>query len=229
MRGVAALNTFPNVLVTNNPMVKTVRDFGESDRIAVTSVKTANQALLLEMAAAQAFGEKEYARLDPLTFTMSHADAMAALLSGNKEITAHFGASPFQEIELAADGNLHRVTDSEEILGGSGTFTYVWAGAKFRKENPKAYAAFFAALEDATAQIMRDRRAAAETYVRLAQTKEPIEEIRKVIENPKIEYTLTPQKSGRFAEFMGRVGRIPVAPAVWKDLFFEEVHARPGD
>src|SRR5215468_2652730 len=65
VRGVAALNDMPNELITNNPKVKTIRDFTEKDKIAVTSVKISTQALLLQMAAAREFGDSNYEKLDP--------------------------------------------------------------------------------------------------------------------------------------------------------------------
>ncbi len=86
-------------LITSNPAIHTVKDFSDKDRIAVQGVKISAQALVLEMAAAQAFGEENYAKLDPLTIQMSHPDALAALLSGHSEITAHLGVAPFQNYE----------------------------------------------------------------------------------------------------------------------------------
>lgn len=52
-------------------------------------------------------------------------------------------------------------------------------------------------------------RVAGSAAMNAAQTKEPVEQIRKVIENPKIEYPRTAQKSARFAECMSRVGANP--------------------
>src|SRR5260370_596188 len=77
-------------LVTRNPNVKTLADFTDKDRIAVPGIKTSFVAVVLQMAAAKAFGRENYARLDPLTVSISHPDALAAMLSGRTEITAHF-------------------------------------------------------------------------------------------------------------------------------------------
>jgi NitT/TauT family transport system substrate-binding protein len=62
-------------------------------------VEVSIQALLLQMAATESFGEDQYVSLDPLTVSMNHPQALAALLSGT-EITAHFAAPPFQDQEL---------------------------------------------------------------------------------------------------------------------------------
>ena len=39
----------------------------------------------------------------------------------------------------------------------------------------------------------------------------------------------TPQKVGKTAEFMFKIGTIKTKPASWKELFFPEVHALQGD
>src|SRR6266404_8099862 len=79
VRGVGALNDMPNELMTSNPKVKSLKDFGPGDKIAVTTVKISTQALLLQMAAAKEFGEKSYEKLDSLTVSLPHPDAMTAL------------------------------------------------------------------------------------------------------------------------------------------------------
>jgi NitT/TauT family transport system substrate-binding protein len=42
-------------------------------------------------------------------------------------------------------------------------------------------------------------------------------------------YTLVPQKVGKTADFMFKIGSIKTKPASWKDLFFPEVQNLPGD
>src|SRR5262245_51840442 len=86
-------------LMTRNPNVKTLADFTDKDRIAVPGIKTSFVAVVLQMAAAQAFGPENYARLDHLTVGIPHPDALAAMLAGRTEITAHFCSPPFSYIE----------------------------------------------------------------------------------------------------------------------------------
>jgi len=227
VRGVGALNSMPVNLVTSNPAVKTVRDFTDKDKIAVTTVKVSTQALLLQMAAAREFGPDNYARLDPLTVSLPHPDAMTALLSGSGTITAHFSSPPFQYQEVAKPG-IRTILTSYDILGGPATFNVVWSTAKFRDANPKAYAAFVAAFEQATASINRDKRGAAEVYKRMSGTKESVDELLKMMEDPLVEYTLTPKSTTKTAEFMARIGTIKQKPDSWKDLFFPNVHGLAG-
>ena len=75
------------------------RDIGPEDRIAVPGVKTSNQAMVLQIATAQAFGKEQFDKFTAQTVAMSHFDGMAALLS-KKEITLHLTSPPVQYLEL---------------------------------------------------------------------------------------------------------------------------------
>src|SRR6266478_2360557 len=110
VKGVGALNDMPNELIVSRPEVKSIRDLGVQDKIAVTSVKISTQALLLQMAAAKEWGDKEYEKLDPLTVSMSHPDSLTALLFGSGAISAHFASPPFSYQEMT------KTTESIESL-----------------------------------------------------------------------------------------------------------------
>ncbi len=99
VRAIAGLNFMPLILLTRNPKIKTLKDYTETDRIALPSVKISMQAILLEMAAAKEFGDANYEKLDPLTVSMGHPDAFAALNSGT-EVQSHFSSAPFQYRQL---------------------------------------------------------------------------------------------------------------------------------
>src|SRR5437879_5708449 len=174
VKAVAAINSMPLFLNTRNPAVKTIKDFTDRDRIALPAVKVSIQAVTLQMAAEKAFGEGQQNKLDALTVTLSHPDAQVALLSGQSEITAHFGSPPFQYQQLKNPA-IHTVLNSYDVLGGPATFNVVWTTSKFRAENPRIYDAFVKALDEATAQINADRKAAAETYLRISKDKHTVQ------------------------------------------------------
>ena len=226
VKGVCAMVSMPLYLNTRNPRIRSVKDFTDKDKIALPAVKVSNQAMFLQMAAEKAFGEGHAHELDPLTVSLSHPDAMTAMLSGG-EITTHFSAPPFEYEELEKAG-VHRILNSYDLLGGPHTFAMVWTTAKFRKENPRTYAAFLAAYKEANDLIARDKNVAAEVY--LADTKDPdsAANIVKMIEAPGSEYTMTPQNILKQAQFMYHIGTIKVKPASWKELFFPEVHPLAG-
>jgi NitT/TauT family transport system substrate-binding protein len=207
--------------------VKTIRDFTDKDKIALPAVKVSIQAVTLQMAAEKAFGENQQNKLDALTVSMAHPDAQAALLSGATEISAHFSSPPFQYQQLAKAG-VHTVLNSYEVLGGPATFNVVWTTSKFRSENPKLYDAFVKALDEATAIINRDKKAAAETYLRLAKGKDTVADILAMLNDPDIVYTTTPQNVMKYVNFMYKVGSIKARPDSWKDLFFQNAHGLPG-
>jgi NitT/TauT family transport system substrate-binding protein len=227
VKAVSAINSMPLYLNTRNPGVKSLKDFTEKDRIALPAVKVSIQAVTLQMAAEKAFGEGQQGRLDPLTVSMSHPDAQAALLSSASEITAHFSSPPFQYQQLEKPG-IHTVLNSYEVLGGTATFNVVWTTSKFRSENPKLYDAFVKALDEATAVINKDKKAAAEAYLRISKDKDTVADILAMLNDPAIVYTTTPQNVMKYVDFMNKIGSIKVKPDSWKDLFFPNIHGAAG-
>jgi NitT/TauT family transport system substrate-binding protein len=227
VKGVAAINSMPLYLNTRNPAVKTIKDFTDQDRIALPAVKVSIQAVTLQMAAEKAFGEGQQNRLDPLTVTLSHPDAQTALLSGKSEITAHFGSPPFQYQQLEKPG-IHTVLNSYEVLGGPATFNNVWTTSKFRSENPKLYDAFVKALDESMAIINRDKRAAAEAYLRISRDKDSLEHILAMLNDPQIVFTTTPQNVMKYVQFMHKTGAIKTGAGSWKDVYFPNVHNLQG-
>ncbi len=227
VKAVGAINSMPLYLNTRNPAVKTLRDFTEKDKIALPAVKVSIQAITLQMAAEKTFGEGQQNKLDPLTVSMSHPDAQTALLSGASEVDAHFSSPPFQYQQLEKPG-IHTVLNSYDVLGGPGTFNLVWTTAKFRNENPKLYDAFAKALDEATDIINRDKRAAAQTYLRLSKDKDTVDDIAKMLNDPNIVFTTTPQNVMKYVNFMLKIGAIKTKPDSWKDLFFPNVHGLQG-
>jgi len=227
VKAVGAINSMPLYLNTSNPNIKSLKDFTDKDKIALPAVKVSIQAVTLQMAAEKAFGPGQQNKLDSLTVSMAHPDAQVALLSGGSEVNAHFSSPPFQYQQLAKPG-IHTVLNSYEVLGGPATFNVVWTTSKFKNENPKLYNAFMTALEEATAIINRDKRAAAETYLRLSKDKSTTEDILKMLNDPNIIYTQTPQNVMKYADFMTKIGSIKVKPETWKDLFFPNAHGLAG-
>jgi NitT/TauT family transport system substrate-binding protein len=123
---------------------------------------------------------------------------------------------------------MHKVFSSYDVLGGPATFNVVWTTKKFHDENPKLYAAFMAALDEATAAINRDKRAAAEAYLRISKDKDSLDDIVKMLNDPAIVYTTTPNNVMKYVNFMYKVGSIKVKPDSWKDMFFPNAHGLSG-
>jgi NitT/TauT family transport system substrate-binding protein len=226
VKGICALSSQPFLLNTANPDIKSIRDFGERDRIAVPSIKVSVQAVLLQMAAAAAYGEENYAKLDPLTVSMSPPDATIALLSGAGGVSSAFSVPPFQFQQLEQN-NIHTVLSSFDVLGPH-SFTVAWTSARFRKDNPELYAAFLDAVKEATAIIAADPKGTAQSWINDSGSKLSLEMVTKVVTGPGVEWTMTPAATMKFAKFMRRVGTTKHDPTSWKDMFFPEIGSLNG-
>jgi NitT/TauT family transport system substrate-binding protein len=226
IRGLSGLSSSSMYLMTRNPAVKSLKDFTESDRIAVPGIKTSLPAVLLHMAAAKEFGDANYSKLDPITVSLPHPDALTVMLSGKGEIDSHMASPPFSYVEDAAPG-LHRVFNSVDVLGNI-TLDMTYASRRFFESNPKLCAVFIAALNEANALIAKDRKKAAEIYLAVSKQKATVDEITKILTDPNSKFSTVPDGTMKYAEFMARVGTIKAKPVDWKELFFPPIHAAGG-
>ena len=228
IKGVAGMVLTPMWLNTNNPNVKSIRDFTEKDKIAVTAVKVSIPAIIMQMAAVKEWGKDNYAKLDPLTVSMSHPDGMAAFLS-KRDVTAHFTSPPFMYKELEQPG-VQRIMSSDDVMGGPTTFSNLYSTSKFHDANPRVYKAVLAAFIEAIDLINKDKKQAAEIYLRISgDKKSTVAEIQKQIEDPNLVFTATPRNIQKYADFMFDVGSIKTKAASWKDIYFHEIHHLPGN
>jgi len=226
VKGICALSSQPFLLNTSNAAIKSIKDFSERDRIAVPSVKVSVQAVVLQMAAAAAFGEENFAKLDNLTVSMSPPDATIALLTGSGNINTVFSVPPFQFQQLE-QANIHTVLSSFDVLGPH-TFTVAWTSARFRKDNPELYAAFLDAMKEATAIVTADPARTAQAWIDASRSKLPLEMVTKVVSGNDVKWTMAPAATMKFATFMHKVGSIKHRPASWKELFFPEIAELDG-
>ncbi len=225
VKGISAYNALPLKLNTNNPKVQSIKDFTENDRIALPSVKTSSQAILLQMQAERVFGQ--FDKLDSITISRAHPDSMVALLSGRSEITAHFGAPPYQNQELRHPG-IHTVLVGTDVTGGPITVGMAYTTRKFHDGNPKLYAVYLDTLGAAIERIKADKRAAAEIYLAVTKEKDTVDNLLQILADPEFQFGLTPQSTVSIARFMARTGAIKNSPAGWEDLYFPEIHKLPG-
>src|SRR3954468_5914774 len=229
VKGVAAMTSYPLYFVTRNPELKSLKDLSDRDKIAVPSVKISTQAIMLQMAAAELFGQQNYQKFDELTVSLSHPDAMVALMNNTSGVNAHFATSTFYEQEMKLPG-ARVLTTSYEILGGRASALVVVTTTKFHDANPKLYKAFLAAEKEAIDTINKDKRKAAQDYLSIAKdTKNSVDDIFAVINDKDYAFTLSPEKVFKTAVFMGKVGTVKDPPAKWQELFFPDIHGLPGD
>jgi NitT/TauT family transport system substrate-binding protein len=222
IKALSALQSMPFVLMTRNPAVRSIADLTEKDKIALPGVKITGHALTLEMAAASQWGFPAYDRLDSLTVTLSHPDAMAALLGGQSEVNCHMASSPFYYYERAAPG-VHEVLKSYDVTGGKHTNGVVLTSKQYHDANPKICAAVLAAQQEANDFIRNNPRQAAEIYLAMTgDRKGTVDQMAGWVADPDVVYTTVPMKVMEFAAFMQRVGRVKRVAGSWKDMFFPE-------
>jgi NitT/TauT family transport system substrate-binding protein len=224
IKAVATMNEMPLYMVAIDPRIKTIKDITPTDRIAAATVHGGFQYTIAEMAAEKILGR--YGALDTNFVSLPHPDAMIALLNG--QISAHFGSPPFQYQELQ-DPRAHIVLDSFDVLGGPTSISIFISTKKFHDENPKLFRAVFDAMSEATDFINADLERAARIYVETDKSKKlTVEFVSKILHDPKVKFTLQPNKIMKFAQFMEHVGTIRKAPASWKELFFPEIYRMNG-
>jgi NitT/TauT family transport system substrate-binding protein len=217
VKGVAAMSSMPMYLNTRADYLKKLDDVTAKDKIAVTAVKVSIPSIIMQMYARQKYGLPQATRFDKFTVTMTHPDAMIALLSGSSAIDAHFASPPFAQREKK-DPRVRTIMVSDDVMGGSTTFTMVSTTTRFRDQNPKVYGAVLKAINEANAIIAADKKSAAEL----------LREGPDVLNDPHVKFTTTPENVMKYAEFMHSIGSIRNRPASWKDLFFPDIHRAPG-
>jgi len=221
VRSLAAVSTSPSVLVTRNPAVTGLKDFTQADRIALPGVKISINALLLQMAAQREWGKDGWDRLDARTTSLGHPDALAAMLSGKSEITAHFSGPPFSTLEVKNGGRA--ILTAKEVLG-DGWDMIMFGTTSFHDANPKLVGAVLSALGDAQTAIRGDPRAAAELYLAVAKdSRSSVDDIVAIITDPGQSYGMTPRTVVPFARFMHGIGLLKNDPSRWQDVFFPDI------
>ncbi|MBS0642604.1 MAG: ABC transporter substrate-binding protein [Acetobacteraceae bacterium] len=227
VRGVAAMSQQPLWLNSRNPNVRSIKDLTEKDRIALPAVKVSAQAVLLQMAAAKEWGDAAYDRLDHLTFSLSPPDATSGLLAGSGDFNAAFTVPPYQNIQMR-DPAVHTVLTSTEVVGPS-SGGMAWTSKRFHDGNPMVYRAILDAMQEASDFIAANPKETAAYFVEDSKGRVDQALMEQLLSDPAFKYIVTPHGTMKWASFMAKVGRIKVAPASWKDLFWSELHDRDGD
>jgi NitT/TauT family transport system substrate-binding protein len=226
-KAVSAMTASNIWLMTRKPEIKSLRDLTDKDRIALPSIKTSAQALFLWSAAEKEFGLGQWGKLDHITVSLPHPDAMAAVTNPNGEITVHAATSPYADLEKKA--GLHAITDLYSVEGRSVTGLNFVSTEQFRNANPNTYAAVVAAFNEAIGWINEDKRRAAKFYLDISKDKISLEDITEIMLAPDYIFGQTPHGIGSAIEIMHKSGTIRNKAASWRDMYFPEAQQLPGD
>src|SRR5262249_25064467 len=148
VKGVAAMSSLPMYLNTRADRLTKLDDLTDQDKIAVTAVKVSIPSIVMQMYARDKYGADQFARFDKYTVTMTHPDGVVALLGGSGGITDHFTSPPFHQRERK-DPKVRTIMTSDDVMGGSTTFTMLSTTTAFQQKSPKVYRAVLKALDDA--------------------------------------------------------------------------------
>jgi NitT/TauT family transport system substrate-binding protein len=226
IRALGAVAQRPYVLVTRNKAVRTIRDFGPADHIAVPALKLSGPAVMLDMAAAQEWGIEHWNRLAGLAVAMPDDSATTALIAGKGAVTAHFSQTPYVDRELVEPG-ISRVMDSFDIAGPH-TGPLLAANSGFRDTNRELCKAVLSALQQAGEFIEQNPGTAAEIFAAMKDDDTPPEALSDMIGDPDLVYSATPAGVARIAGFMHRTGRLRLNPTGWQEFFLPEARDLPG-
>ena len=219
----------PLVLVSRDPRITSLADYGPGDRIAVPTIKISTQAVLLSIAAVKMFGKADAGHFDPLTVQFGHPDAMAQLLDPGSTVKSHFSAPPFFAEELRRVPGAHVVTDSPAILGGRCRRPFCSPRRRMRRPTPPCWFATRAAVAEATALILGDPAEAVRVYRRASGDVLSEADLLAVLALPGMnDFSVQPQGTMRFATHLASVGLLRTAPGSWKDYFFPMAHDLAG-
>ncbi len=227
VKALASLDQSPLIFNTSNPNIKSLKDFSDKNKIAVPAVKVSIQSLVLQMAAAKEFGIENFEKLDALTVSLKHPDALIAITSGKSEITGHIANEPYASTELQ-NKNVHTVFNSYDVFGGNHTTNVISTTKAFYEKNPELAKVILASLDEVDAWITNNKKEAAKLYLDATKSKESLELVTEIISNPQVVYGTTPFKITTFSDFLFKTGAIKTRPESWKDLFFDGLHVKAG-
>jgi NitT/TauT family transport system substrate-binding protein len=229
VKGMMAISDTPIYFNTLDDRIKSVGDLRPGDRIGMTAGKGTQHALVLQMAAAQAFGWEQRTRLDELTVSISHPDGVIGMLSGGANFKTHATTVPFINMELAHPG-IRTILNSYDVVGGRHTLIVAYTTEKWRNENRALYDATYAGLTEAMDIIKADKRAAAELFARVEHSGLSLDAIDKIVEDENmLFFSPAPSKVMVWADYMMKTGLIKHQMTAWSDVFFDNVYSLPGN
>jgi NitT/TauT family transport system substrate-binding protein len=228
VRAVGTVSNGAMTLYTINPNVKSFTDFTETDRIAVPTVGLSFNAMMLQMAAEKQWNDPH--RLDRLTVSLGHPDAVAALSAGYGKaiITAHVAVQPYTEQGLRLPG-AHVIADSREVFGGTLTQITLLATKTTKEKNPALFKAVANALAESIKVANADKKAAAILWKQAQNAPDTVESLVHLLDDPGFEFTSQPHRIAYFTAFLNRIGSLKTVLGDWKDLFWETAYDQKGD
>jgi NitT/TauT family transport system substrate-binding protein len=230
VKGIVATSALPMTLISRDPKIKSLKDFGPNDKIALPTVKVSTQAIVLQIAAGELFGSDQWSKLDPNTVQLGHPDAYAALSNPQHEVRSHFSIPPYTFLELKNVPGAHVVLESPDVMGGPLSQAQFFTTTKFADANPKIIQAVRLATKEAQDLIRSDPRLAVEIYKEITGDKTSVEDLLAWLKEPgMMEWNLEPQGTMKFANHLFKTGTLKTQPKAWTDYYLPVAHDLKGN
>jgi NitT/TauT family transport system substrate-binding protein len=229
VKGIVATSALPMTLISRDPNIKSLKDFGPNDKIALPTVKVSTQAIVLQIAAGELFGSNQWSKLDPNTVQLGHPDAYAAMSNPQHEVRSHFSIPPFTFLELKNVPGAHVVLESPDVMGGPLSQAQFFTTTKFADANPKIIQAVRLATKEAQDLIRSDPKLAVEIYKEITGDKTSVEDLLAWLKEPgMMEWNLEPQGTMKFANHLFKTGTLKAQPKAWTDYYLPIAHDLKG-
>lgn len=224
VKGIANVSGVPFPLLTRNPNVKTLADFGPNDRIAVPTIGVSVQAIMLSIALERLYGPEGRNKLAQQTVQLSHPDAAQALSNPLHEVNSHFSSAPYYVVSMR-DPAIHKVFSYDELFDRPLATNILFTTRTVHEDNPVASRALIAALKEADAYILANKEAVAKLYIERSGDPLTVEEVVKVMSGPGVSFDVDPSSAIEVWQYMADAGMIATKPASWREMFFEDIQS----
>ena len=223
VRVLAGVSELPVTVISGRAGVRSLRDLGAEDRIAVPSPDS-HERTILRMAALRELGDAR--ALDRLIVSRPHVEALSALLAG-RELAAQVLVPPVLDRALASPG-VRRLVEGAEVIGGASPYLLAFSTTAARSERPELFAALVDALREADrlaleepAETMRLQAEGA-----LAEGEEPrpaAAATARGLDRGDVRFSTAVRGLTRVAEFLRHAGQLERSSTAWHDLVFDDV------
>jgi NitT/TauT family transport system substrate-binding protein len=230
VKGIVATSAQPMTLISRDANIKSLKDIGPNDKIAVPTVKVSTQAIVLQIAASELFGADQWSKLDPNTVQLGHPDAYVAMTNAQHEVRNHFAIPPFTFLELKNVAGAHVVLSSPDVMGGPLSQAQFFTTTKFADANPKIVQAVRDATKEAQDLIRSDTKAAVEIYKEVTGDKTSVDDLLAWLREPgMMEWNLQPQGTMKFAAHLFKTGTLKSQPKAWTEYYLPMAHDLKGN
>lgn len=230
VKGIVATSAQPMTLISRDANIKSLKDIGPNDKIAVPTVKVSTQAIVLQIAAAELFGADQWSKLDVNTVQLGHPDAYVAMSNPQHEVRNHFAIPPFTFLELKNVPGAHVVLSSPDVMGGPLSQAQFFTTTKFADANPKIIQAVRDATKEAQDLIRSDTKTAVDIYKEITGDKTSADDLLAWLKEPgMMEWNLQPQGTMKFANHLFKTGTLKTQPKAWTEYYLPVAHDLKGN